>query len=144
MIWSNLGLSDWADEPWRGLHRLQEEMNHWFAGFEGAAENFPPLNVWSNREQIVVAAAAPGMKSEDLQVQVSGNLLTLAGERKAEEPAGETVCLRRERSGGRFARTVELPYPVDPAKVEARYEKGVLTVTLPRAEEDKPRVIKVS
>jgi HSP20 family protein len=115
--------------------------------FEGtgtrAGSEYPLLNVWSNNDEVVVTAELPGVAPADLDIQVVRDQLTLSGERKAEEPSDDVVCHRSERGSGRFARTVRLPFVVEQEKVSAKYEKGVLTITLPRSEVTKPKTIQI-
>ena len=101
------------------------------------------MNLWSSDEGVTVEAAVPGLSAEDLEVRVSGNTLTISGERKPatlKEGAGYN---RRERFTGSFQRTIELPYSVEVDRIDARCEHGVLTLQLPRAEKDKPRTVKI-
>ena len=84
------------------------------------------------------------MSSEDLEISVVGDRLTIRGARQHREAKEDEVYHRQERSNGEFTRTLQLPFMVDPGKVNARLSKGVLWVTLPRAEADKPKKIKVN
>ena len=104
---------------------------------------FPSLNVWGNEENVVVTAELPGLENEDLDISVVNNQLTIKGERKSDKPVENAICHRKERSDGTFVRTIRLPYAIENDKVEAKYEKGVLSVTLPRHERTKPRQIKI-
>ena len=92
---------------------------------------------------MVLAAELPGVAPADLDIQVLRDQLTLSGERKPDETSDAVVCHRSERGSGRFARTVRLPYQVEQGKVSAKYEKGVLTITLPRSEATKPKTIQI-
>lgn len=132
---------------WRELDRLQREMDRLFDEFSPrrlrTAPAFPAMNVWADEESVVVTAELPGLESKDIEVNVLNGTLTLRGERKPEElPEGARVH-RQERGYGRFARTLELPYKVDVDKVKATFKNGVLQITLPRAEEDRPKKIAV-
>jgi len=112
-------------------------------GFNGwGARAFPLLNVWEEERSLVVEAEIPGLKLEDIEVLVSGDELTISGERKAETAEGTTVH-RRERGVGRFSRVVRLPVEVNADAVEATLREGVLTVRLPKAESVLPRRIAV-
>jgi len=91
----------------------------------------------------VITAEVPGVSADEIDISVVGETLTLSGERKPEDLEGGVRYHRRERGGGRFSRSIELPFRVDADKVEAAYDKGILRVTLPRAEADKPRKITV-
>ncbi len=133
---------------WKGLSRLQDEMDWLFGRLGNEARQlltptFPLLNVYEAADAFHLEAELPGMKQEDLHVTVEHrNQVTVQGERKPEEePNGQ--WLRRERGFGRFERVLTLSAPVDSDKVEAKLENGVLHVVLPKAEEAKPRRITV-
>jgi HSP20 family protein len=100
------------------------------------------MNVWTDEDSAVVTAELPGVILEDLDISVEDNTLTLRGTRQPEEVEGATYH-RRERRHGKFARTFQFPFRVDAEKVDATFKSGVLSIVLPRAEEDKPRKITV-
>ena len=104
---------------------------------------FPPLNAWEDDDNLYVEAELPGLKPEDIDVTVTeGDQLTISGERRPCAPEGGGR-LRQECGYGRFTRTITLPAEVDADAVEANYEAGVLTLTLPKMEEAKPKKITV-
>ncbi|GIW83082.1 MAG: molecular chaperone Hsp20 [Gemmatales bacterium] len=104
---------------------------------------YPPVNVWEDDENIFVEAEIPGVKLEQLEILVAeGNQLTIQGERKFEEEEKATWH-RRERGVGKFQRQLTLPTVVDADKVTAKYDDGVLLITLPKSEAAKPRRIAV-
>ena len=125
-------------DPFRNIRRLQDEVSR------GAARalEFPPVNVFVNQDGVIITAELPGVRSEDLDILTHRDSVTLSGERNTETDEARGYH-RRERSRGRFVRTVSLPFVVDPNKVEADLVNGVLILGLPRAEEDKPRRISV-
>ena len=139
-------------QPWLEMqsevNRLRDEMDRVFGRwthrrvpFLGQAV-FPLLNVWEDDSHYYVEAELPGMQMEDLEIFVNGSQLTIKGERK--EPAGEPgTWHRRERGYGKFARIFELPHIVDADQVSAELKQGVLTVTLPKQPESRPRRIEV-
>lgn len=133
--------------PWASmadeLNRFSREFNRYFGGGHNYGSGFPAFNVWSNAEGSILTAELPGVKMEDLEVTVSGNNVTIKGVRNEELPEGSSYS-RRERRFGEFVRTIELPFRVEAAGVEAKMALGVLHVTLPRAESDKPRKIAVA
>jgi HSP20 family protein len=120
-------------------------MNRLFEGYDGGAtvSRFPALNVWGNSDRVVVMAELPGLDPNDLDVSVVNNQLTIKGERKSDQPAEDAVCHRRERDYGKFVRTVRLPFAVENDQVVAKYENGVLTITMPRQEATKPKRIEI-
>lgn len=134
---------------WNQLQNLQTEMNQLFDRWGGDSRrflglaSFPPVNVWEEGEAIHVEAELPGLNLADLDISVTGgNQLTIKGERKPVTPE-KCVRHREERSFGSFTRVLTLPFPVDPDKVEARFENGVLRVQLPKHEAARPRKIVV-
>ncbi len=134
---------------WDQLQQLQGEMNRLFERWAGPTgtgatrAEFPPVNVWEEADQLFVEAELPGLDLKGLEIYVTGgNQLTIQGE--AKPPVAEkSVWHRRERQFGRFSRTLTLPYPVDPDKVEARLENGVLQIRLAKHESARPRKITV-
>jgi HSP20 family protein len=132
------------------LQQLRNEMNRLFgrggtdggSGFEQTGV-FPPLNVWEDGDKLFVEAELPGLELKDMEMYVTnGNQLTIKGERKVSAP-DKGVWHRQERATGTFVRSLTLPYNVDAEKVDAKFENGVLLVTLPRHESAKPRKITV-
>lgn len=134
---------DWTLDPFRELHRLQRDMNRLFAELSTPAEQFPALNLWSSPDEVVLTAEIPGVDPKDLDVSVTGNVVTLEGERKEDASVPADSYHRRERENGKFMRSVRLPYEVEADKVQARIEHGILRVTLPRKESTKPRRIAI-
>ncbi len=115
-----------------------------FFGRESRATVSPAaLDVYQDKDQFIVKAELPGLKKEDIHVSLHEGVLTLSGERRQEKELNEKNSVRNERYFGRFERTVNLPAPVDATRVAASYEDGILTVTLPKAEQAKPRQIEI-
>jgi HSP20 family protein len=130
------------NDLWSEVNRVSEEMNRLF-GPRGAAGAGLPLNVWADDHNLYAEVDLPDADPGKLDVTVTeGNQLTIAGERAAPDVKG-AVWVRQERPFGRFTRAVTLPVLVDADKVEARYENGVLKLTLPKSEAAKPRKITV-
>ena len=109
-----------------------------------AEEWIPMVDVTETKDEIVVRAEVPGMSREDITVTLQDNVLTLRGEKKQEKTEKEAAFHRLERSYGSFVRSFTLPTLVQADKVKAAYKDGVLTITLPKAEEVKPKEITVS
>jgi len=103
-----------------------------------------PLDVCESENEFVVKAAMPGIKPEDVQITVQGDMLTIRGESKAEEEKKGEQWHLRERRFGSFQRSVSLATPVNSDQAQAHFEHGVLTLTLPKSEAAKPRQIKVN
>ena len=129
-------------DPFRELRRLQEEMDRLAGAFTPAAASFPAVNLYAGRDGIAVSAELPGVAKDELEIHAHRDTLTLRGTRR---PAAENeqAYHRRERRSGAFTRTIQLPFQVDPERIEARLENGVLQLSLQRPEEDKPRRIEV-
>jgi HSP20 family protein len=108
-----------------------------------AAPSYPAMNVWSNEEGAIVTAELPGLAAEDIDISVEDNVLTLSGERESLEAGEDVTYHRQERGYGSFTRSLRLPYEVETEQVEAAFENGVLRITLPRSEADKPRKITI-
>jgi HSP20 family protein len=104
----------------------------------------PAIDVFEKEDKFVVKAELPGIKKEDIDVSVVGDMLTIKGERKAETEVKEEDYYCCERSYGSFFRSMALPSTVDAKKIEASYENGILKVTLPKAPEIKPKKVPVS
>ena len=104
----------------------------------------PALDVTEDAENIVVHLDVPGIDPKNVQVSLCEDVLTISGERKIENECKEGQCYRYERVQGRFERSLELPKPVRADAVKAAYKDGVLTVTLPKTEEAKPRQINIA
>jgi HSP20 family protein len=130
------------------MARLQREMNRLFHRMPAwttpsAAPRYPAMNVWTSEEGAIVTAELPGVDPEDIDISVRQDVLTVSGCRNPQDLGEGETYHRRERECGQFTRAFQLPFPVDPAKVDADLENGVLTISLPRAEADKPRKINV-
>jgi HSP20 family protein len=140
--WPSFGrLADLRDEidrlfesPLSELTRTSQLLSGWT----------PALDVYENKDNFVVKAELPGMKKEDIEVSLHDGSLSISGERQAESKHAEGEVYRAERFFGRFQRTVTLPTTVAADKVKAAYNDGVLTITLPKTEEAKPKKIDVS
>jgi HSP20 family protein len=103
----------------------------------------PAIDMYQTNDDIVVKAALPGLKAEEVQINVTGDMLTLKGETKQTEEKKEKTYHIREHRWGSFERSVMLPTAVVADKAKAEFENGILTVTLPKAEEVRPKTITV-
>jgi len=104
----------------------------------------PPVDIYENGDNLVLKAELPGFNPDDVEIRVEDNTLYLKGERKFEKDVKEQDYHRVERSYGTFTRTFSLPNSVDADKVAATYKDGVLTLTMPKKEEAKPKTIKIN
>ncbi len=104
----------------------------------------PAIDVHETADDIVVTAVLPGMKADDVEITMTGQTLTLRGEFKADESVDRDQYLYRERRYGSFSRSLQLPLRVEGDRAEATFENGVLTLRIPKAEEVKPRQIRIN
>lgn len=137
------------DAGWGGLDRMRLDMQRWadamnraFLG-EPGFRMFPLVNVSHDDNNLYVRAELPGVKASDLELTVLGRNLSIKGTRELPEEGANVSYHRKEREGGSFSRSVELPTEVERDKIDARYEDGILQVTLPRKEAAKPRQIPI-
>ena len=135
--------------PRQAIDQLREEVNRLFTGWtpDGAwpwptGRGQPAVNVWETNDALVAEMEVPGVKSEQIDISVVENELTLKIQRSESQPE-EVTFHRRERPSGPLTRVLRLPVPVDAHRVAAELREGVLTVTLPKAESAKPRKISV-
>jgi HSP20 family protein len=142
-------ISRW--EPFRGVSTLQDQVNRLFnEGFERGGEESsmsawaPAVDIYETEHELVLKADLPEVDPKDLDIRVENNLLTIRGERKFEKKVSEENYLRVERSYGSFARSFTLANTVNSDAIKAEYQNGVLTLSIPKREEAKPKQIKVS
>lgn len=102
------------------------------------------LDMYETADHLVVKTAVPGVKPEDIDITITGDVLTIKGETKTEEKVEKANYIRQERRYGAFQRSVQLPASVLTDKAQATFENGVLTLTIPKSEQDKPKTIKVA
>ncbi len=139
--------------PWGELSTLQERINRLFieafpqtTGTEGeltrGAWN-PVVDIFDKEDSIIIHAELPGVKKNDISVEIKDNMLILKGERSVNEEVKEENYYRKERSFGSFQRAFTLPVPVDPDKIKATYKDGVLEIKLEKPEKEIPKKIRV-
>jgi len=134
-------------DPFDTLSRFQETLDAlrastWLERSPSASGAYPPLNVFRKGDDLVIVTELPGVRREDLQIQVKDKTIRIAG-RKAVDYGAKAGVHRRERLAGEFDRAVPLPVAIDADRVKAEYRDGILALILPRAENDKPRTIAV-
>ena len=143
-------LMEWR--PFREVFRLRREMDHLWEDYFGSGrrglqplqrEFAPAVDVKESAEAVVVKAEVPGMDAKDINIAVTGEVLTIKGEKKSEREEKEENYHLVERTYGSFSRSLVLPAAVDLDKIEAKYDQGVLTVTCPKKEEVKPKAIEI-
>lgn len=137
-------------DPFRGMGEMQNEINRLFENFGsrpamagGERTWLPTVDVHETKDDIVLSFDIPGVSEKDVQLTITGDLLTLKGERRFDRESNENTYHRVERLYGKFERSVQLPMTVQTDKVKATYRDGVLEVKLAKADEVKPRQIKI-
>ncbi|MEE8142537.1 MAG: Hsp20/alpha crystallin family protein [Planctomycetota bacterium] len=137
-LWPGVSLGNGMERLFRGLVQGFSPLG------EGlhAERTFPALNLWEEGDSLFAEVELPGLSLSEIQVSVLGNELTLEGERNVETPA-ESSFQRRERTVGKFKRSIELPVAIDPDQVKAHFQDGVLSMQLPKAQQALPRRIEV-
>jgi HSP20 family protein len=138
-------------EPARELQSVQHEVNRLFgsfldphAGVEiGARRWLPAVDLVEEGDHYVLRADLPGVSQDELKVELEDNVLTLSGERKSEHEERKDGYYRIERASGSFSRSLTLPEGVDPDAIQARFERGVLEVRIPKPAERKPRRVAI-
>lgn len=138
-------------EPFRNLSALQEQVNRLFqSNFPSRGDQFaltawvPAVDVYEAEDELVIKADLPDVSEKDLDVRVENNMLNIHGERKFEQKVKEENYLRTERAYGSFSRSFSLPNSVNTEGVKAEYKDGVLTITLPKRAESKPKQVKIA
>jgi HSP20 family protein len=139
-------------EPVRELDSLQSEMNRLFDGFFGAGRTgndvrarrwIPAMDLVESEDHLVLRADLPGMSEDDIEVEIKDGVLTISGERKAEQEKKGEGYYRVERAFGSFSRSLTLPEGVAAGQVSANFDKGVLEVRIPKPEERKPQRVQI-
>ena len=132
---------------WREMDQLQREMNRLMGYSYGKRPlsplSFPAINIWTNEDEMILSAELPGLKAEDIDLNITADGLVLTGERSPAQVEEGARYHRRERSHGKFSRSIQLPFMVDPGKAKAVFKNGILEISLVRAEADKPKKIAV-
>src|SRR3989449_8381915 len=138
-------------EPFRGVNTLQDQFNRLFndvfdrkAGESSLTAWAPAVDIYETEHELVVKADLPEVDPKDLDIRVENNILTIRGERKFENKVNEENYLRVERAYGSFSRSFSLANSVKSEAIKADYHNGVLTLSLPKREEAKPKQIKVN
>jgi HSP20 family protein len=134
-------------DPFREMTQVQNQFNRLVDQVWGGRQEreswLPAVDVFDRQDAVVLKAELAGMNADDIQIEVEDNVLTIKGERKFEEKVEDERYYRVERRFGSFQRSLALPQGVKPDEIQAGYEDGILTVTVPKAEEEKPKRIEV-
>ena len=136
------------DPFWKEFNTLSGRLNRLLDTTRDSENDYlgnwsPAVDIYDKGGEVVIHAELPGMKKEDIDIRVENNVLTIRGKRERKEEVKEEGYFRSERAYGSFSRSFSLPTTVDVKKIAAEYKDGVLTLSLPKAEEAKPRQIEV-
>ena len=141
-------------DPFRNVAALQDRINRMFDESFSRADDTdddlsmcawkPTVDIYETDEAIILKAELPGIKKEDVSVEVKDNILTLSGERAEDKEVKEECYFRKERCCGTFSRTFNLQHRVHPDKIKAKFKDGILEIQVPKPEEEKPKQIKVN
>ena len=132
---------------WREMDQLQREMSRLMDPVSGLhtfnPQGFPAINIWTSDDEQIITAEMPGFNPDEIDINITADRLTLSGERKPDLVEDRVTYHRRERSHGKFTRSIQLPFMIDTSKVTANFNDGLLEIKLIRAEADKPKKIVV-
>jgi len=140
-------------DPFQTVSELQEKINQVFEESFGGSPNDsrdevpawkPRVDIYSKKGAIVIATDLPGVRRQDVAVEIRDNIITISGEKKLESKPEDEQYLRKERPFGIFSRAFTLEAPIDAREVRARFKNGVLTVDIPKPTREQPRKIEVS
>lgn len=134
---------DMGFDPFSELRQMERQMNRLFRDIHGRGTDYPALNYWSNENEAQLEVEMPGVSAEDFELSVQDDVVTIAGERKDPFADEKATAHRQERAFGKFSRTLQLPFEVEADQVAARYEHGVLRVTLPRRASTRSKRIEI-
>jgi HSP20 family protein len=135
------------DDPFETLFAIQRALesrraSDWMGSSTTTFGSFPPINVFQRGDDLVAIVELPGVDKNDLEIESKENTIRISG-RKTIRYNEDASVHRRERSGGNFDRTIQVPIQIDPDAITAEFQEGMLTLFIPRAESDKPGTIKI-
>jgi HSP20 family protein len=135
------------DDPFETLFAIQRALDSrrasdWMGSSTTGVGSFPPINVFQRGDDLVAIVELPGVDKNDLEIEAKENTIRISGQKAIRYSEGASVH-RRERSWGKFDRTIQVPIQIDPDAITAEFQEGMLALFIPRAESDKPRTIKI-
>ncbi|MGD9202364.1 MAG: Hsp20/alpha crystallin family protein [Chitinispirillia bacterium] len=136
----------WGVDILNEMNRLRKEMNGIFSNYghaNGTAATFPLLNAYEDKDNVLVTAELPGLTKDQVNITFSDGVLTLSGKQEIPEKLKEMGVIRKERSEGDFEKTLRIPMKVNQESISASFSNGILSITLPKAEEAKPKTISI-
>ena len=135
----------WNYDVSREMERMRRDMDAYFGNMQRAsgATTYPLINVYDGSDEIIVTAELPGMAKDKVNITFADGALTLSGALAPLEMARNMTAVRQERSSGEFEKAIQIPSKIGQEKIAASFENGILTVTLPKSEEAKPKTITI-
>ena len=135
----------WNFDVWREMERLRREMEGLFSNYgrTAASATYPLVNVYEDKDQLTVTAELPGMTKEKVSITFSDGVLTISGKQETPASAEKMFAVRQERTEGGFEKAINIPTKINQDNINASFVNGILTVTLPKAEEAKPKTITI-
>lgn len=136
----------WNDDLWNEMDRIRKEMTGLLSdyGRSGRSTTYPLVNIYENNENIIVTAELPGMTKDKVKITFADGVLTLSGNLEPLGSVRKMNVVRQERSSGAFDKTIRIPTKIIPENINASFSNGILTVTLPKSEEVKPKTIQIT
>jgi HSP20 family protein len=131
------------EQAFKPLQRLKKFFEDWDLDLPTETVNLPKIDIWEDEEKYVVEAELPGFDKKDIEVNITDDILTIKATRKKEEEKKDKNYYYAERSYGEFVRSVRLPSEVDKKAIKAKYNNGVLELTLPKTKEAKEKITKI-
>jgi HSP20 family protein len=147
-IWEELAMIFRYPNPFEDMFAFQKALenrlsSNWMGSTTAGRGTYPPINVFQQGDDLVAILELPGVNRDAISVEAKENRIRIAGRKEVAEPEGASAH-RRERLWGEFDRTIVVPMQIDPNGIKAEYRDGLLAIFIPRAEQDKPRTIKIS
>jgi len=135
----------WNVDVWREMERLRRDMDGLFSNYgrTAASATYPLINVYDDKDNMVVTAELPGAAKEKVSITFSDGVLTIAGRQVVPSSVKNMSAVRRERTEGDFEKTITIPTKINQNGINASFSNGILTITLPKAEEAKPKTITI-
>jgi HSP20 family protein len=134
-------------DPFETLFAFQQALENrltsgWLEGSTAGVGSYPPINIFQQGDDLVAIIELPGVRKEDLNIQAKENTIRISGQKAIDYPDGSSLH-RRERVSGLFDRTLVVPMQINPDGIQAEYNDGLLALSIPRAEQDRPRTIEI-
>jgi HSP20 family protein len=135
----------WNADVWREMERLRREMDGLFTNYGRTvtSSSYPLVNVYEDKDKLLVTAELPGATREQVSITFADGVLTIAGKQEPLANVKKMAAVRQERTEGNFEKTLRIPVKIDQNNINASFSNGILTITLPKSEEAKPKTITI-